>query len=98
MLHGTLPSLPDVTRRSGEELVRLAFTLIDPDIFPAPSWMAREDPLDAQDVDHALRIAEQHRDNLEGLQTAQEKLAYLAGALDCEDIIAMGLPAAAPAK
>jgi len=33
-------SLPDVTRRSAEDLVRLAFTLIDPDLFPAPSWMA----------------------------------------------------------
>ncbi|MEI7908512.1 MAG: hypothetical protein WCK77_02645 [Verrucomicrobiota bacterium] len=44
-----VPSLPDVTRRNAEDLVRLAFTLIDPDIFPVPSWMAREDPLDAQD-------------------------------------------------
>ena len=86
-----VPSLPDVTRRSGEELVRLAFTLIDPDLFPAPSWMAREDPLDAQDVDHALRIAEKHRANVEALQTPQEKLAYQAGALDSEDMIA-GLP------
>ena len=52
-----VPSLPDVSRRSGEDLVRLAFMLIDPDIFPAPSWLMREDPLDAQDVDHALLIA-----------------------------------------
>ena len=88
-------SLPDVTRRSAEDLVRLAFTLIDPDIFPAPSWMAREDPLDAQDVDHALRIAEKHRANVESLPTAREKLAYQAGTLDSEEMIA-GLPGASP--
>src|ERR1035437_9473543 len=93
-----VPSLPDVSRRSGEELVRLAFTLIDPDIFPVPSWLGREDPLDAQDVDVALLIAEKHRDNVEGRQTVQEKLAYLAGVLDCEEMIAHGLPAAAPVK
>ena len=88
-----VPSLPGVTRRSAEELVRLAFTLIDPGIFPAPSWMAREDPLDAQDVHHALRIAAQHRAGVEALPTAQEKLAFFAGALDCEEVIA-GLPGA----
>ena len=87
-------SLPDVTRRSAEDLVRLAFTLIDPEIFPAPSWMAREDPLDAQDVHHALRIAEQHRASVEALPTAQEKLAFLAGALDCEEVIAGLCPGA----
>lgn len=83
-----VPSLPDVSRRSGKELVRLAFSLIDPDIFPAPAWLMREDPLDAQDVDHALRIAEKHRDNVEALQTPQEKIAYQAGALDSEEMIA----------
>jgi len=50
--------------------------------------MAREDPLDAQDVDHALRIAEKHRANVEALQTPQEKLAYEAGALDSEEMLA----------
>ena len=59
--------------------MRLAVSLNDPDIFPAPSWMAREDPLDAQDVDHALLIAEKHRANVESLPTAREKLAYQAG-------------------
>lgn len=45
--------------------MRLAFTWIDPDISAARSWMAREDPLGAQDVDHALRIAEKQRANVD---------------------------------
>ncbi len=89
-----VPSLPDVSRHSSVDLVRLAFTLIDPDIFPAPSWLGSDDPLDAQDVDIALRIAEKHRDNVVALPTVQEKHAFLAGTLDCEEMIAKGLPGA----
>ena len=89
-------SLPEVSRRSGEDIVRLAFTLIDPNIFPAPAWLMRENPLDAQDVDHALLVAEKHRANVEALQTAQEKIAYQSGALDSEEMITMGLPSASP--
>jgi len=71
-------------------------TIAPGDIFPAPAWLMRDDPLDAQDVDHALRIAERHRDNVEALQTPQEKIAYQAGALDSEEMIAMDLPGASP--
>ena len=88
-----VPSLPDVSRRSGEDLVRLAFMLIDPDIFPAPSWLMREEPLDAQDVDHALLIAQTHRANVEDLQTVQEKIVYQSGVLDIVELMAMDLPA-----
>ena|ERR1035437_941822 len=81
---------------SAADLVRLAFTLIDPDIFPAPSWLGSDDPLDAQDVDVAMRIAEKHRDDVQALPTVQEKPAFLAGTLDCEEMIAKGLPGASP--
>ena len=36
----------DRTKRSIEDIVRLAFTMIDSEVFPAPSWMLFEKNID----------------------------------------------------
>lgn len=79
-----VPSLPDARRRSGEDIVRLAFTVIDPEAFPAPPWMLSEEPLDARDVDAGLRIAEHCRADVEALESPLLKTHYMAGVLDAE--------------
>jgi len=71
--------------------IRLAFSLIDTTWFPEPAWLLGADAIEARDLDLVLRAAEQHRAAVEALATPQEKLAYLAGVLDCEDMIAMRL-------
>ena len=80
-----VPSLPEsAATRSTEDLLRLAFTLIDPDIFPAPSWMLEVEELDLKDADHARLLADLHRDPVTALGSAVEKLAYFGGVLDAQ--------------
>ena len=79
-----VPILPGVTNRSTEDIARLAFTMIDPLIFPAPSWMLKVEELDARDIDHARLLADVHRESIEALGSAEEKLAYLQGVLDAQ--------------
>jgi hypothetical protein len=71
--------------------IRLAFSLIDPTWFPEPAWLLGADAIEARDLDLVLRAAEQHRAAVEALATPQEKLAYLAGVLDFEEMNAMRL-------
>ena len=75
-----LPSKPD--SRSLEDLTRLAFTLIDHNLFPAPSWLLRVEAIDLRDVDHARRIADQYRLSVESIENIHLKLAYFGGVLD----------------
>ena len=78
-----VPSLPECEcQRSSEDIVRLALTMIDPELFPAPSWMLNVEALDMRDTDHARLLADQHADPINGLATVQEKLAYAGGMLD----------------
>lgn len=79
-----VPSLPEVATRSTEDLVQLAFTLIDPEIFLEPSWMLTVEELDLREVDHARLIADQHRDPVNALGSVVEKFAYLRGVLDAQ--------------
>lgn len=72
--------------RTTDDLLRLAFALIDPTLFPEPAWLLGDEAIDARDLDLALRMAEKHRKAVEALATPQEKLAYLAGVLDCEQL------------
>jgi hypothetical protein len=67
---------------SFEDTVRLSFSLIDRTIFPEPSWLLKAEAISAKDADHAIRIAEQHRDEVESYALVEEKLAYLQGVLD----------------
>ena len=84
----TVTTLPEAARtRSLEDICRLAFTLIDPLLFPAPPWLLAEEAIDAVVADHASRLADQYRDNVALLKTPEEKLAYFAGALDAQFMI-----------
>lgn len=50
-----LPEAP--AKRSLEDIVRLAFSLIDPLLFPPPAWLLAVEELDMKDADHARRVA-----------------------------------------
>jgi hypothetical protein len=71
------PSTPSL-----EDIVRLASTMIDPDLFPAPSWLLDVEAIDAKDVDHATRLAEQHRDEVHSYEYVALKQHYFQGVLD----------------
>ena len=71
-----------VGERSLEDVTRLAFTLIDQRIFPAPPWMLTVDVVSAKDFDHARQIASQNRDKVTMMDHVELKIAYFAGVLD----------------
>jgi hypothetical protein len=78
-----VPELPQPpSAPSFEDIVRLAFSLIDPDLFPEPSWMMNVEAINAKDVDHAIRLVEQFRDTVQSYEEVELKLAYLQGVLD----------------
>ena len=77
-------SVPSVIARTAEDIVRLAFTLIDPEIFPAPPWMLREEDLNLNDADHARLIADQHAEAVSNFGSAVEKLSYFSGVVDAQ--------------
>ncbi|MBN8461131.1 MAG: hypothetical protein J0M04_25180, partial [Verrucomicrobia bacterium] len=56
-----VPSLPVATKeRTQEEIVRLAFSLIDSGLFPVPSWLLSEAAILGRDGDHATLLAGKH--------------------------------------
>jgi len=76
-------SLPTAPAQPGlEGIVRLAFSLIDRTLFPEPSWLLAADEIHAKDADHAVRLADQHRAQVEGYENAELKIAYFQGVLD----------------
>lgn len=84
----TVAELPEAGRtRSLEDIARLAFTMIDPMIFPAPPWMLTVESIDVATVDHARRLADQHREQVASQRTTEEKLQYFAGVLDAQVLI-----------
>jgi hypothetical protein len=72
----------EVAGRSLEDVVRLAFTLIDRDLFPEPSWLLFAEAIDLNDVEHARRIADHHRGKVTSHDHVNLKLAYFQGVLD----------------
>ena len=72
------------SRRTTEDIVRLAFTTIDPVAFPAPAWMLREEELDPRDAEHARLVADLHRESINRLTSIEEKIAYGGGVLDAQ--------------
>jgi len=77
-----VPNLPQpLVKRSHEEILRLAFSMIDPVAFPEPSWLLTDD-VELTDAEHARLLAEAHHDAIMGLSCVEEKIAYLAGVLD----------------
>ena len=75
-----LPKPP--SDRSMDDIVRLAFFLIDPKLFPEPSWLLAVEAIDLKDADHATRLADQHRDKVQAFEHVELKLAHFQGALD----------------
>jgi hypothetical protein len=75
-----LPTEPE--SRSLEDIVRLAFTLIDRDLFPEPSWLLHVESIDVKDADHAMMLADRYREKVASLDSVQLKLAYFQGVLD----------------
>lgn len=51
-----LPKPP--ATRSLEDITRLAFTLIDRNLFPEPSWLLHVEAINVKDDDHAARLAD----------------------------------------
>jgi hypothetical protein len=76
-----------VASRSTEDIFRLAFSAIDPDVFPAPSWLLIVKAIDGKDADHAERIIAQHVDAVMTLGSDREKQHYLQSALDAATAI-----------
>jgi hypothetical protein len=75
-----LPTEPE--SRSLEDIVRLVFTLIDHELFPAPSWLLHVEAIDLKDADHARKLADQYREKLASYDSIPLKLAYFQGVLD----------------
>jgi hypothetical protein len=78
-----IASLPKSTpTRSREDILRLAFSAIDPVLFPPPPRLLTVETLDVRDTDHASFIFHHHLAFVEALKTPGEKIAYFNGALD----------------
>lgn len=75
-----LPKEPE--HRTTEDIVRFAFSVMDPDVFPAPAWLLDIEAIDSRDADHAALLIEKHGTALAALDSDRLKHAYLQGALD----------------
>jgi hypothetical protein len=81
-----VPELPKAGSRTTEEIVRLAFHSIDPEVFPVPSWQLNVEVIDGMDAGHAELIYALHAEVVMGLATDRQKQHYLQGVLDAEVI------------
>lgn len=75
-----LPQPP--SELSLEDIVRLAFSLIDPLLFSEPSWMLHREAIPAKDAEHAIQLYERHHLDVAAMDDPHTKLAYLQGVLD----------------
>jgi hypothetical protein len=62
----SLPS--EIQKRSLEDIMRFAFTLIDRNLFPEPTWASEAEVIDLRDMDYARSLADQHRGAVDGLE------------------------------
>ena len=67
-----------------EDIIRLAFSLIDPLAFPPPSWLLTVETIDMREADHARRVADQHQAAVDALDNVYLKIAYQGGVLDAQ--------------
>jgi hypothetical protein len=80
-----VPELPQkITRRTTEEIIRLAFHTIDSAVFPPPSWVMAVEAVDGRDGDHATLLIERYSDAVAALDTPGEKHAFMQGVLDID--------------
>ena len=78
-----VPKLPqEVHSRTAEEIIRLTFHAIDPEVFPPPSWFLDVEAIDGASLHHAELIFAQHSDHVAALDNDHLKHEYLQGALD----------------
>jgi hypothetical protein len=83
-----VPELPqDVPARTAEEIIRLAFHVIDPEVFAVPSWLLNVEAIDDADLHHAELIVAQHAERVAELADDRLKLAYLQGVLDAATML-----------
>ena len=75
-----LPKAPP--QPSLENITRFAFTMIDRDLFPEPSWLLFTEVIEERVADHALLLADKHRDNVEALDDVRVKMSYFQATLD----------------
>ena len=68
--------------RTSEEMIRLAFHAIDPDVFQPPSWLLDAESIPDNDADHATLLFEKHAESVMALGSDWEKHSYLQGVLD----------------
>jgi hypothetical protein len=81
--------LPDpLPTRTTDEIIRLAFHAINPEVFPAPSWLLDAEAIDGTDASHAELLVEKHATHVAKLDSDQEKQAYLQGVLDAAFMLA----------
>jgi hypothetical protein len=82
-----VPDIPQkVANRTTEDIIRMAFNAIDPDVFPAPSWLLDVEAIDGCDADHATLLMERYADAVAGLGSDREKLHFFQGVLDIDRI------------
>jgi hypothetical protein len=84
-----LREIPKGETRSMEDVVRLAFTLIDDLLFPAPSWLLHVGSICVEDVDYAVALADRYRDQIDSYAEVELKLAYFQGVLDYASVASM---------
>lgn len=90
-----VPKLPDETpARTPEEIIRLAFNAIDPEVFDAPLWLPNVEAINAVDLHHVELIFALHSDHVAALEDDRLKYGYLQGVLDAAAMTAADQTAA----
>ena len=78
-----VPELPvEPLSRTSEDMIRLAFHAIDPDVFQPPSWLLDVEVIPNNDADHATLLIEKYAESVVALGSDWEKHGYLQGVLD----------------
>lgn len=83
-----VPELPGAfVERSSEDMLRLAFNLIDPELFPAPGWFSGDVVLRSAELHHLELILEKHLAVVENYDEDRLKIGYFQGVLDGESLM-----------
>ena len=80
-----LPAVP--VARSSEDMLRLAFHLIEPEVFPAPGWFLITEYLTSAEIHHLDLIVEKHEAIMEEYEEDRLKIGYFQGVLDAESLM-----------
>lgn len=82
-----VPQIPQkMASRTTEDIIRMAFHTIDPDVFPAPSWLLDVEAINGCDADHATLLMERYAGAVLDLGSDREKLSFFQGVLDIDHI------------